>query len=291
MQYIEHIVILIALYSVLALSLDLLAGYTGQFSLAHAAYWGVGAYTFGILAISGLSWSLCFIAAILVGGISGCVSGFPSLRLGGDQFVIGTFAAQAVFVDILKNWTSMTGGPSGLSAIPNMVFGNVPSGSDVFVCATVVFALFTTWFCYRVVHAPVGRVMEAIREDTILAQSCGKNVVLTKLAVFVTSGAFAAGAGALYASYVTFIDPSTFSFGESVFIITIVIAGGAGTLFGPLMCAAMLLLFQESLRAVGLPSILVANLRGIAYGALLIALVVLRPQGLLGSRAFDFRRG
>jgi ABC-type branched-subunit amino acid transport system permease subunit len=290
MQYIEHIAILIALYSVLAITLDLLAGYTGQFSLAHAAYWGIGAYTFGVMAMTGLPWGLCFLAAILMGAACGCVSGFPALRLGGDQFVIGTFATQAVFVDIVKNWTSVTGGPSGLSAIPNTVFGGIASGSGTFVCVTTGFALFTAWFCYRIVHAPVGRVMAAIREDTILAQSCGKDVVLTKLIVFTTAGAFAAGAGALYASYVTFIDPSTFSFGESVFIITIVIAGGAGTLFGPLMCAALLLLFQEFLRTIGLPSALLANLRGIAYGALLIFLIVLRPQGLLGSRAFDFRR-
>jgi branched-chain amino acid transport system permease protein len=143
------------------------------------------------------------------------------------------------------------------------------------------------FFVRRLVRSPYGRVLKAIREDEKFAQSLGKNVNCYKIQVFVLGGMLAAIAGTLYAHYVRFIDPTGFTVLESILITSMVILGGAGSLRGPVLGAAILVVFPEALRFLGLPGSVAANLRQIFYGSLLILVMLYRPQGLIGEFGFE----
>jgi branched-chain amino acid transport system permease protein len=167
-----------------------------------------------------------------------------------------------------------------------VVFGFVIASHGRFLLLTSCLAFLTLLFSLRLTASPIGRVLQAIREDEILAQSLGKNVTHYKIMVFVVGASLAAMAGGLYASYVTFIDPTSLTIMESVLMLTMVIVGGAGNMWGAPVGAALLVLIPEVLRFLGLPQALAANIRQILYGGLLIIFMLLRPQGIMGKYAF-----
>jgi branched-chain amino acid transport system permease protein len=148
-------------------------------------------------------------------------------------------------------------------------------------------AVLSFWLLCRLVRAPFGRVLRAIREDEVFTQSLGKSVTGFKVKAFVIGAALAAVAGSLYAIYITFIDPTSFTVQESIFMLAIVIVGGAGNLWGSVIGAVVLVSLPELLRFVGLPSAIAANVRQILYGGLLVVMMLWRPQGLLGEYRFD----
>lgn len=289
MEYLLHILILIGIYVMLSVSLNLIAGYTGLLSIAHAAFYGVGAY---VVALMALNWHSPFwvnlVCAIILSGLLGALVGIPSLRIRDDYFVIATFAFQVITFSILNNWVSFTGGPMGLPGIPRPeVFGWTVSSHLEFLLLVGFFCVLTLLTCRRIVRSPFGRVLEAVREDEIFAQATGKNVAAYKMLVYVIGAGMAAVAGAMYAYYISFIDPTSFTVMESIFILSIVIIGGAGSPWGPVLGAVVLVTLPELLRFVGLPSSVAANVRQILYGGLLVAFMMWRPQGFLGEYTFD----
>jgi len=289
LEYLLHILILIGIYVILAESLNLIVGYTGLLSIAHAAFYGVGAYVAALMALKfGSPFTINIICAVIISGLLGGLVGIPSLRIRGHYFVIATFAFQVIAFSILNNWVSFTGGPMGLPGIPQpVIFGWKVSSHLEFLLLVGAFAVFAFWLCHRIIRSPFGRVLMAIREDEVFALAAGKNVAVYKVAVFVIGSGIAAMAGALYAHYISFIDPTSFTVMESIFIISIVIIGGAGSLSGPVVGAVVLVMLPEILRFVGLPSSVAANIRQILYGGLLVAFMMWRPQGLVGK--FSFR--
>jgi branched-chain amino acid transport system permease protein len=175
----------------------------------------------------------------------------------------------------------------GLPGIPQpKIFRLVISSHMGFVILIGLACWLTIWIVRRIVRSPYGRVLRAIREDEVFALSLGKNVAGFKVQVFMIGAALASLAGVLYASYISFIDPTSFTVMESILIISIVIIGGAGSLWGPVLGGVVLILLPELLRMIGLPSSVAANLRQILYGGLLIAFMMWRPRGLLGQFAF-----
>jgi len=289
MDYVLHILILVGIYVVLALSLNLLAGYTGLLSIAHAAFFGIGAYAVALMALTlGTSVWINVACAVIASGALGLVVSIPSLRIRDDYFVIVTFAFQVIVFNVLNNWVSFTGGPNGLPGIPQPVlFGWRPSTHFEFLCLVGCLAAAVFWVCRRLVTSPIGRVLRAIREDEVFVQACGKNPAAYKVVVCVISAIMAGVAGAVYAYYVSFIDPTSFTVAESIFIISIVIIGGAGNLWGPVLGALVLVTLPEVLRFLGLPSSIAANVRQVVYGALLVLCMMLRPQGLIGENVFQ----
>ena len=290
MDYLLHILILIAIYSILVISLDLIAGYTGLLSIAHAAFYGIGAYATALLS---LHFQTNFLINMIFGAVGaaalGVIVAFPSLRIHDDYFVIATFGFQMIVYSIFNNWIGLTRGPLGIPGIPvASLFGFNIDNHWKFLILAVLFAGLSYLFVRKLVNSPYGRVLKAIREDEIFAQSLGKNVNSYKIQVFVIGGALASIAGNLYAHYVTFIDPTSFTILESILVISMVIIGGAGSLKGPVVGAAVLVVLPEALRFVGLPSSVAANLRQIFYGSLLVLMMLYRPQGLMG--AYDLRR-
>ena len=290
MDYLLHILILIAIYSILVVSLDLIAGYTGLLSIAHAAFYGIGAYATALLSFY---FQTNFLLNMVFGAVGaallGVVVAFPSLRIHDDYFVIATFGFQMILYSIFNNWIGLTRGPLGIPGIPvASLFGFNIDNHWKFLILAALFAALSYLFVHKLVNSPYGRVLKAIREDEVFAQSLGKNVNSYKIQVFVIGGALASVAGNLYAHYVTFIDPTSFTILESILVISMVIIGGAGSLKGPIVGAAVLVVLPEALRFVGLPSSVAANLRQIFYGSLLVLMMLYRPQGLMGE--FNLQR-
>jgi branched-chain amino acid transport system permease protein len=267
MDYVLHILILVGLYSVLGMSLNLLAGYSGLLSICHAAFYGIGAYATALLALKlQLPWLITVPLSAACTGLIAWAIGKIALRFRDDLFVIVTFSFQVIIYGLMLNWTSLTQGPMGLPGIPQ------PS------------AFVILW---RLVKSPYGRCLKGIREDEIYVASVGKSTAEFKTSAFVVAAVLAGLCGSFYAGYISFIDPSSFTVSESIFILAIVIVGGAGSLWGPIVGAVVLVLLPELLRFLELPSSVAANIRQILYGSLLVAFMLWRPQGFLGEYAFQ----
>lgn len=290
MDYFIHILVLIGIYIIASTSLNLLAGYTGLLSLSHAAFYGIGAY---VVALMGLNFGTPFWInlpfAMLLSTLIGLIVAVPSLRLHGDYFVLTTFGFQVIATSVMLNWLPVTGGPIGLLGIPRPeLFGFRLSENWQMACLVWAAAALSFLLLSRLVRSPFGIVLRAIREDEIFAESLGKHVKVFKIKAYLLSVALVAMAGGFFSVYMTFIDYSSFTVGESILMLTIVIVGGAGNLGGSVAGAIVLVALPEVLRLIGLPSAIAANLRQILYGGLLVLIMVYRPQGILGK--FAFRR-
>ena len=287
-EYFLHILILTAIFTTLAVSLDLLIGHTGLLSIAQAGFYGIGAYISALIAVNFKgSFLTGLIASIVVAALLSLIVSVPSMRLHDDYFVIATFGFQVIIFNILNNWTGLTHGPLGIPGIPRpSILGWRVASNFRFL----MLAVGLTAFAYAVVllftSSPFGRVLRAIREDEVFVSALGKNPFRYKIIAFAVSAALAASAGSLYAHYLTYIDPTNFTVMESIFVISIVIIGGAGSRYGPLIGAVVLVSLPEVLRFIGLPNSVGANLRQIIYGALLIMMMKFRPRGLVGKYGF-----
>ena len=289
MDYFLHVMFLAAVYTTLAVSLDLLAGQTGLLSIAQAAFYGLGGYTSALLAVlSGAPFLLGVLAGVAVAALISLIVSVPSMRLHDDYFVVATFGFQMIVFSIFNNWTELTRGPLGISGIPQpVIFGwHVDSHTDFLILASVLAAFAYSIVC-RIISSPFGRVLHAIREDELFAKAQGKNTLYFKVTAFAVSAALASIAGSLYAHYITYIDPTSFTVMESILIISMVIIGGAGSTWGPLVGAVVLVTLPEALRFIGLPSGMAANLRQIIYGSLLVIMMMFRPRGLVGKYGFS----
>jgi len=289
MNYILHLIVLIELYVMLGLSLNLMVGYTGLLTLAHAAFYGIGAYVAALLMVnSGVNFFAAMVAAIvLTVGMSLIVS-LASLRFRGDYFIVATLAFQVLVFSVLYNWVDVTRGPFGVRNIPKPSFAGIRIDSlPLFSVFGLVFMLLVVGFLHLILHAPFGRTLQAIRDDEIAAASLGKRVMSFKVRTVAMASGCAAVAGALYATYVTFIDPTSFTVDESILMLSMVIVGGTGNMKGPIIGAALLVLLPELFRFFHISSAAAANIRLIIYGLMLVTLMRLRPQGIAGKYQFE----
>lgn len=288
MEYLIHILIISGIYIILTLSLNLIVGYTGLASLGHIAFACVGAYTSSLLALNfGISPWLGLIAGAILASLLGLIIGYPSLRLKGDYLALATFGLGIIVYSIAKNWVSLTRGPMGLPGIPSFsLFGYEIADVWSYLVLVSVFVFITFLVIKNITNSPFGRVLKGIREDEIATMAMGKNITKYKLIVFVVGAFFAGIAGSLYAHYITFIDPSSFTVMESITILLMVVFGGMASLSGSFIGASVLIIFPELLRFLGMPSSIAAPGRQMIYGLLLIVLMILRPQGLMGKFKF-----
>ncbi len=295
MNYFLHLLIYFDIYLIVALSLNLVVGYCGMLTLAHAGYYAIGAYAYALLALN-LGWG--FVPATLAGAAIAAILtlavSLPSWRLKGDFFVLASLAVQALIFSALYNWSSagaplgswknLTNGPFGITGVPRPeIFGWAPSGMLAFAIFATLVAASCAFVLARLKNSPWGRLLKAMREDELAARGLGKNTRMAKVHAFAISGAMVAVAGALYAGHVRYIDPSTASLDESILMLSMVIVGGLGNFRGPVVGAAVLLLLPEALRFLNLPDAQAANLRMLIYGLLLILMMHFRPQGIAGK--------
>ena len=282
--YVAHYLVMVGIYTILAVSLNLLVGYAGIFSLAHAAVYGIGAYASAITALKlGMGFWGGLVVAAAAGACAAALVGIPSLRVAGDYYIVASFGLQVVILTVFMNWTDLTNGHAGLVGIPRpRVFGFVIDNPFKYVALALALAALTYAVCHRLTHSAFGRTLRAVREDEIAAQATGKNVVLVKIVITTISSALGALAGSLYAHYITYINPSSFTLDESIFITSLVILGGTERLAGPVVGAFILLAVPEALKFLAIPDTVAAPTRQILYGGLLILFMFVRPEGILG---------
>lgn len=297
MEYVLHVLVIAGVYVILAESLNLVVGFAGIPAMGHAAFSCIGAYTSALLALNwGVSPFAGMLAGAVAGGVLGLVVAYPALRLKGDYLALATFGAGVIVYNVAKNWMGLTRGPMGLPGIPPFRAELVSHGvvswrvelsqTWQYLILVVVVAALVVWACRNITRSVFGRELTSVREDETAAIALGKNTARLKLTVFVAGAFFAGIAGSLYAHYITFIDPSSFTTMESITILLMVIFGGMGSIAGSVVGAVLLVVIPELLRFVGLPSSVAAPLRQMMYGLLLVLLMLWRPQGILGKYRF-----
>ena len=285
MEYLIHLAILFSIYAMLGVGLNLVVGYTGLLSVTHAAFYGIGAYATAILLTkTGAGFFASIILGMIVAIAVSFLIGIVLSKFKGDYYALGTFGFNTIVFAIFLNWQSLTRGPLGIPGIskPELFGINFSDNLNFLILALVSLGLI--YFISRfIVNSSFGRVLKTIREDEEAIQVFGYNTLYFKLAIFVISAAIAAVAGSFFASYITFVDPSSFRLMESVFILAIIILGGLANLRGSILGALFLILLPETLRFVGFPADIAAQMRQVVYGVILILLMLYRPQGLIGE--------
>lgn len=291
--YIATILVFVGIFAVLAWTYDLLLGAAGIFSVAHIAFYGIGAYCVALLMLEA---SFPFIPALLVGlilnGIIAAMLGYMTTRLVGDYLVVATLGLHYVVVDgILPNWQSLTGGFFGLFGIPQPgILGWQVRTPWEFAALTGIAAVLVGLLFFQLDRSRFGLALKAIRDDEISAAALGYPVAALKTAAFTISSSVVVVASAIYASFIGYIDPPTFDITLVILIIAMVVVGGSGTILGPL-CGAIIL--------VGLPDLIVflsrssteavGPLRQVFYGLALIGFALFRPSGIVPAKLPKWR--
>jgi branched-chain amino acid transport system permease protein len=278
------------IYMILAMGLNLTVGMTGLLVLGYAAFYAIGAYTFGVMYLKwGAPFYAAIVPAVIVGGLAGLLVGLPSIRLRGDYLAIVTLGFGETVRYLLKNLSGLTNGDQGImvaasARIPKLpessMFPWARSGEQVTYYLVLALVLLSMWLVRNLVNSRIGRAWMAIREDETAARAMGINTVRLKVTAFMLSAIWASVAGVLYVAREGYVDPEVFRFDESVLILSMVILGGMGSGPGPILGAAVLYLVPQILRDE-FPSLL--DYRLMIFGAVMIAMMILRPQGLLGS--------
>jgi branched-chain amino acid transport system permease protein len=273
------------IFAVLALSLNLLLGYTGQLSLGHAAFFGIGAYASALVTVK-LAWSpwIGLIAAIVLPGLAGWMIGRLALKIRGAYFVLLTISFAGVVSLVSVNWMELTNGPLGLPGVPALAL-TLPGVGELSLRAKSAYyyvVLVAVGGCYLVclalVRSRVGRALVALRENETLAASIGIDVTHYLVLATIVSAAMAGLGGGLYAHYVRFVSPEVFLFSYTVTMVIMVVAGGKGTLGGPIVGAVLFTALPEVLRAATS-----WQWQMLLYGVLLVLVLFFLPQGIVPS--------
>jgi branched-chain amino acid transport system permease protein len=273
--YYYQIAIYIGINIILASSLNLINGFAGQFSLGHAGFMAVGAYTSSVITTSlaasageALQYPLFLLALIgggLVASLFGLLVGIPSLRLKGDYLAITTLGFGEIIRVIIQN-LDFLGAARGFTGIAKW-----SSFFWVYGCAAIL-----VWLTYNLINSTYGKGFLAVRDDEVAAEAVGINATRCKVVAFVAGAFFAGIAGGLYAHFVTYINPSQFGFLRSFEIVVMVVVGGMGSIVGVILAAILLTILPEALRPI-------AQYRMVIYSLLLIVIMISRPQGLFGG--------
>jgi branched-chain amino acid transport system permease protein len=276
--YYLHVLIMAGIFAVLALSLNLLLGYTGQLSLGHAAFFGIGAYASALttLKLGRSAWEGMALAAVLA-GLSGWAIGRLALKLRGAYFVLVTISFAGVISLVSVNWMDLTNGPLGLPGIPSPELGPWSFRTKRAYYYLVLAAVALSYHvCRRLVDSRIGRALLALRENEALAESVGIDVTRYLVLAAVVSAAMAGLAGGLYAHYTRFVSPEVFLFTYTVTMVIMVVAGGKGTLAGPIVGALLFTALPEALREATS-----WQWQMLAYGLILVLLVFFLPRGIV----------
>lgn len=285
MEYIINLLILFAIYGVLALSLNMVVGMSGLLSLAQAAFYGIGAYATAIgMSSLGMGFFSSVFLGLLINGVIAFVVGRILSRFQGDYYTIVSAGLSIIVFSVLLNWKSVTNGPLGIFGIEKPEVFGIRLSSNLAYLGLCIVILTAAYALYHMIDkSAFGRCLKAVREDEQLTRVMGYNTKHYKSIIFTGSAMISGIAGAMFACYISFIDPSTFQLKEGIFLFTIIIVGGLSSDIGSIVGALILISLPEILRFIGLPYETAAQLQQIIYGATLVAMMVLRPQGLLGK--------
>ncbi len=281
--YTPFLVALVALSTIVAAGLNILVGLSGQISIGHVGFYAIGAYAFGILTASGISYWLAWPLAAFLAGVAGALLAIPTLRVSGPYLAMMTIAFAFVVEHAIIESEPLTGGQNGLMNIlqPTLTSGLV--GEKAVSLLTVIAAAAALIAYHWLQRAPLGKAMVSVRDSEVAAQAIGTNPVVLKTLAFALSAAFGGIAGALFGSLLTFVAPSSFPFSQSILFLFAVIVGGAGYTLGPLFGSIVVVLIPELISWM-------AEYRLLFFGALLLIVLWIAPEGILGSLSKLLRR-
>ncbi len=274
--YLMNVMVFVGIHTMLAVALNLLLGYAGQISLGHAGFFGMGAYLSGVLTTTyGFNpWIVMPVAALIV-GILAFMVGLPILKLKGHYLAMATLGLGIIIYIVFNETVELTGGPSGLSGIPNLVIGDMVFDSDLKNYYLIWgFTLLVVLLSVNLANSRIGRALRAVHDSEVAARVAGVNARILKVQIFAMSAVISSLAGSLYAHTMTFISPTSFGFNFSVELLTMVVIGGLASVYGSFLGAALLTLLPEFLRAAHDYDIII-------YGGLLIIMVMFMPGGLV----------
>ncbi len=282
----KRVMTTIFIYCLLSMGNMLISGHTGMLNMGHAAFWGVGAYIAAVLQINyGVPFLVCFLLAGLGTGFCGLLVSIPCLRLDTDFLSLITTAFSYIFLAVARNWMEVTRGPMGLTAIPHVkIFGYTFKSATSNYFLMLAMAVVCYILMNNLVKSKVGRAMQATRDDEIGSRSVGVKTDFYKILAFVIGTTLAGFAGALYASYIGYISPNNFVYDQSLTIMQMCIIGGLGSMPGAIIGAAFFVVMPELIRPLAVYRVGVG-------GIIMIAFMLFRPQGILGSRAFACESG
>jgi branched-chain amino acid transport system permease protein len=282
--YLVSLLILIYIWMILCCSMNIIYGYTGQLSLAQAAFFGVGAYAFGLFTVKlHLNFWPAFFIAVVLTGLLGFLIGIPALKLRGPYFILVTLGFSVIISEIIVAWVDLTGGANGLAGIPRPSPIPLPSGAHLrfdsllpMYYFTLFFLAITMIFCRRLIGSLVGKTFLAISCNETLAESLGINTMSRKLLSFVISAVVAGIAGVLYGSYNIVISPEIAYFARSMDLVAFLIVGGAGTMAGPVLGTMVLMAVPELLQVI-------PSLKTLINGIILLLFLIFVPSGITGG--------
>ncbi len=286
MEYFQHLLIMVLIYACLTVSLDLNIGHAGILSFGHASFFGIGAYTTAILTVyAGLDWFTAMVLAFAAGAIIAGLIGLPTLRLGGDYFILALFGFSLIVISLIINMEWLTNGPYGIRGVPRPSIGNyqVQSGYGM-LAFTAIMTAFIFIVHWRFASSPMKVALHAIRDDESVAMSLGINVVHTKITVFALGGGFAALCGSMGAFHFRFVSADSYGLQTIILLWAMLFVGGNCSLLGAFVGPAVLMLFPEMFRFIGGQGWDIGHIQEALYGLLLILLMMFRPQGLVGNK-------
>jgi len=279
MDYVYSIIILIGLFVILASSFNLIIGYGGLISIAHPIFYGLGAYTSGLLARDlGLPVALSILSGALMAMVLSVAMALPALRISGDYLLIASIGFQLGMIELIKN-LRFTGGASGVSGIPAFLVPNF--GRGVYVALVSFAALAVVLLVRWIAHSDYGRAISAMRDDEQAFAALGRDAKWIKVSIFALGSAIAGFAGALYAHYFRFVTSEQFEILMSSTILTMVVVGGLKTPWGPVLGAILLQILPQAITFLNLPPVVLGPLQGLLFTGLVLVFMFLRPGGLV----------
>jgi branched-chain amino acid transport system permease protein len=275
--YILRLANVAAIWAIVVLGLHFILGMTGQISIGHGAFFGIGAYTSALLTVDlGCSFWLALPVSCLMSGLFGVLLGFPAIKIRTHYLALVTIGFQEIFRLVMMNWTSFTHGASGISRIPAPTFFGLSLSSDLrYYYLVLPILLLAVWSAARISGSSVGRAMKAVREREVAAQTLGINLRSMKVLAFSLGAAYAGLGGSLYAHLATYINADSFTIGESINALIMVLIGGIGSVAGAVIGAIVITLLPEALRFI-------RGYHMLVFSIALIALMVFMPRGILG---------
>jgi branched-chain amino acid transport system permease protein len=283
--YVVNLAVLISINAILAVTLNFILGYAGIFSIAHALFFGVGAYTATFVTMKlGAGFLASTAAGMALAALISLALALPALRVRGEYFVAASLGLQMLAITVFTEWKSVTGGIGGLTNIPPArILGFEFTQPEHFLILSLICLALIISIIRALVRSSFGRSLKAIRDDETAAWAYGKNVAIIKTTAVVVSSALAAVAGSLYAFYLSFINVESFVLETSIQLMAMVIIGGTATLFGPIIGTILILLLPAGLSYLPyLPPTEIGSIQQIAYGLAMVLLMIYRPGGLWG---------
>lgn len=291
MDYYLGVITVVTIFTILSQSYNLILGYGGQFHLGQVAFFGVGAYTFGLLTVkAGVPILFAILLAGAGGALLGAFLGKLCLPFKGHYLVIVSYGFTELIRSVELNWQSLTHGSRGLLGVPRPEFFGYALGSPLaFAVFVIAVAAICHYIMYRIVKSPYGLLLESIREDEIATETIGRNTVRTKIETMTVSAFFAGIAGSLFAMHLSLVVPEDYGLNTVIFILLMLLLGGRGSFWGGGIIGPILLyLIFEPLRFLDLPDNVLGSLRMLIYATLFICIMLFRPQGILGRKAINF---